>query len=658
MSELRKGKGVSDHDRTTVDLATHVAAHGDDGDATATRRLMADASDHDYTTVELGTHDAGAGYTTSINAPFSGTPTPIAAVGPISSGEITAQNSRTAASAPPTSEPASNPDPTTSTKLDPGFIHLVAGTLVDAYEVEKLLGAGGMGAVYGAHHERLGRRAAIKVISPSLSRDRDAVERFEQEAQALAKISHPNIVGVHSVGTLPGDGRAYFVMEWLDGSALQAQLDRGGIGFGLALYVLDQIARGLEAAHAAGIVHRDLKPDNVWLQYVGDEPRPIVKILDFGLSKLAQHQRTEHTAVNVMFGTTAYMSPEQCRSARDVGPATDVYALGCVAYELLCGRLPFKYDNTAELVAAHLSEDPPRPVSLNPSIDPTLDALLAAMLAKDPSQRPTLAIVRSVVADALASPTSAAPARSPTSAAQPRSPAAQPRSPAAQPRTPTRAARARRASTVLVNEKFPSRRAFVALAGFVVLGVVIAAVVGSGGASHGKPERAIEEPRSAIEIDASVAPTKTAAPSDILDASVPLATPAPRADASTATPRSNVDPDSPPVTGHLLDGGAQESGPTLVVEPDPKPATEDTTIVDASLGRDEAIIEPATGDAPVEVDVAVTPAKTGPSSHRTPSPPSAKKPPKRDGTPPLPAAKKPPKRNDIRDPFNKKEITK
>ena len=602
------------------------------------KRKSEDVSDHDYTTVDVGTHDDDAargagGYPTAISPPFSGTPMSLAAVGPISSGEITAQNSRAESTPLPTAEPASNPDPTTFTKLDPGFVHLVPGTLVDAYEVEKLLGAGGMGAVYGAHHERLGRRAAIKVISPSLSRDRDAVERFEQEAQALARISHPNIVSVLSVGTLPGDGRSYYVMEWLDGEALQARLDRSAVGFGLALYVIDQIARGLEAAHAAGIVHRDLKPDNVWLQHVGDEPRPIVKILDFGLAQVAQHRRSEHTATNVMFGTTAYMSPEQCRSSRDVGPPTDVYALGCLSYELLCGQLPFPYDNMAELVAAHQSEDPPRPRSLNPSIDPFLDELLAAMLAKDPSQRPTLARVRSVVANALASPTSAPQPRPPTSVAQPRS--------------PTRAAPGRPASVVPVDETHASRRVFVGLVGLAVLGaIIIAAAVGSGGAGVGKPGHVIEEPRSAIEIDASVAPTTTATPSVVLDANVPLATPELPIDASTVTPRSNVDPDSPSVARPVRDPGAHESESAVDVEPDPdagvavEPAPEPAAVDTAAL---DAGVEPDDGAALIEIDASVRPTPTSPPPRRTQPPPTVKR---------------PPKRNVLDDPYKKKQVTK
>jgi serine/threonine protein kinase len=363
-------------------------------------RRPEDLSDNDYTHVDLGADHAATGavgYVSAITEPFSGTPTPFDATGPISSGEITAQNARAAESAPPPNVPASIPDPTDAVRLD-SLINLVPGTLVGEFEVEKLLGSGAMGQVYGARHERLRKRGAIKVIAPNLSADRGAVERFEQEAHALARLSHPNVVAILNVGTLPGDGRSYYVMEWIDGESLQTWINRGGSSLDHALDILDQIARGLEAAHEAGIVHRDLKPDNVWLQRVGNEPLPIVKILDFGLSKLSEHRRSEETAVGVMFGTPDYMSPEQCQSARDVGPATDVYALGAVAYELLCGRLPFVHDNIAELIVAHQFEEPPHPRELKPAIDPRLDALMFAMLAKDPARRPTLAVVRSSIA--------------------------------------------------------------------------------------------------------------------------------------------------------------------------------------------------------------------------------------------------------------------
>ena len=272
---------------------------------------------------------------------------------------------------------------------------LAPGTTVGEYTIERQCGKGAMGVVHRARHAKLGKPAAIKCIGAHLSVDKAAIARFEQEALALARLSHPNIVNVLTVGTL-ADRRPYFVMEWLDGESLYTRMSRARISFDEALGILDQIARGLGVAHAAGIVHRDLKPENVWLQDIG-ERHPVVKILDFGLAKLAEHRRSEVTQTGVMFGTGAYMSPEQCRSSRDVGPETDVYALGCIGFELLCGRLPFMFDNFAELVAAHISEAPPDPRRLTPQLGDSLAGLLLAMLAKDLDARPTLATIRSTL---------------------------------------------------------------------------------------------------------------------------------------------------------------------------------------------------------------------------------------------------------------------
>jgi serine/threonine protein kinase len=533
---------------------------------------------------------------TAINAPFSGTPTPLADALVSVSGEITTESSRAVSSRrgrPPAR--SSDPDLTTATKLDSPFVHLVPGTLVDAYEVEKLLGAGGMGAVYGARHTRLGRRAAIKVISPNLSRDRDAIERFEQEAHALARISHPNIVGVLSVGTLP-DGRSYFVMEWLDGESLRARLDRRAIAFDLTLHIIDQIARGLEVAHAAGIVHRDLKPDNVWLHHVGDEPRPVVKLLDFGLAKVMQSPRSEHTESNMMFGTSAYMSPEQCRSARDVGPATDVYALGCVAYELLFARLPFTYDNMAELVAAHLREEPPKPTSLDASIDPSLDTLLSAMLAKDPLDRPRLARVRDVIANALGK-THRANALQPV-VLRPDRP---------RPATP---------ATMIVKPQ-PSRRVFLMLTGLVLMGCVIAAAVGgSGPAPLDHPTRIIDASKSAVDVNTtftpsmpSVAPTGSSIPTPaVVDAKPSVAVPPPpRVVDAPPTRRPNVERRVAPVARDHVDAKAPGSESTVVVEHEREVIPDEVALADAADQRDgEAPASPQVDVAAIEqVDAAV-----------------------------------------------------
>lgn len=305
---------------------------------------------------------------------------------------------------PPTPKPAAQAtlpesDPATALVRRSDFVELPPGSVVgDVYEIDARLGAGAMGEVYAAHHIRLGKRVAVKVIGEGLSEDSASIERFAQEAQTLAKIQHPAIVAVDHVGEL-ADGRAFFVMELLRGEPLFERIHRGRIPLREALSILDQMARGLEAAHAQGVVHRDLKPENTFLVHLPGEP-PMVKILDFGLSKLAADvdRRAEKTQSGVAIGTPMYMSPEQARG-RDVDHRTDIYALGVVAYELILGRPPFPHARTApEHWAAHLSEAPPLPRSIWPEIPPQLDLVLFALIAKDPAHRPTLAQVRAVIA--------------------------------------------------------------------------------------------------------------------------------------------------------------------------------------------------------------------------------------------------------------------
>ena len=276
-------------------------------------------------------------------------------------------------------------------------IELPPGSIVgEMYEIDAVLGAGAMGEVYAARHLKLGKRVAIKVMNPQLSEDAGAIERFAHEARTLAKIQHPAIVAVEHVGELP-DSRAYFVMEFLKGESLFERLRRGRIALPEALRILDQMARGLEAAHGHGVIHRDLKPENTFLVHLPGEPS-IVKLVDFGLAKIRDHQRAERTQSGVAIGTPMYMSPEQARGP-DVDPRTDIYALGCVAYELVLGVPPFPHAKTTpELYAAHLHEAPALPRAIWPEIPTQLDLCLFAMLAKDPEHRPTLAQIRSVLA--------------------------------------------------------------------------------------------------------------------------------------------------------------------------------------------------------------------------------------------------------------------
>jgi len=258
-----------------------------------------------------------------------------------------------------------------------------------AYRLLGTLGAGGMGTVYLAEHTLLGRRAAIKVVLPSLSEDEAIVERFFHEARVASRIADPGIVQVFDFGHR-SDGTAFIVMELLEGEALDRRIARiGRFDPSACLRLVRLICASLAAVHARGIVHRDLKPANIFL--VDDPAVPggeRTKLLDFGIAKLVEDDAAAfRTWSGAAMGTPAYMAPEQCHGRGGVDHRADIYALGCVMFAMLTGRPPFDGTSAGELVAAHLCEEPPLASSRVPALPAVLDRILQRCLCKSADER-------------------------------------------------------------------------------------------------------------------------------------------------------------------------------------------------------------------------------------------------------------------------------
>jgi serine/threonine protein kinase len=272
---------------------------------------------------------------------------------------------------------------------------LTEGQRLGAYRIVRLLGEGGMGAVYEARQEPLERRVALKTLHADHAKSKEFIARFFNEAKVLSRLEHPSIVQVSDFGHA-ADGTAYLVMEYLRGQSLGRRIrelsERGErLPIATALQVCVQVADVLGMAHGQGIVHRDLKPENLML--VGDPVAPggeRVKVLDFGIAKLSDDRGGVKTATNQMMGTPAYMSPEQCAGAGGVDAQTDVYALGCVLYELLSGRTPFVADGPGQLIGMHLFQEPPLLLSVAPQVPSEIADLVHRMLRKERKQRPTM----------------------------------------------------------------------------------------------------------------------------------------------------------------------------------------------------------------------------------------------------------------------------
>ncbi len=237
---------------------------------------------------------------------------------------------------------------------------LTSGTRLGPYEIVALLGAGGMGEVYRALDTRLGRDVAVKVLPEGLAKDPDRLRRFEQEARTIAALNHPNILGIHDIGT--HDGAPFLVSELLEGQTLREKLEAGPLPVRRSIEYALGIAQGLAAAHEKGIVHRDLKPENVFITRDGR-----VKVLDFGLAKLVRPEESHDTVATLaspatlpgmVLGTVGYMSPEQVRGESS-DARSDIFSFGAVLYEMLTGKRAFKRETSAETMTAVLREEPP-----------------------------------------------------------------------------------------------------------------------------------------------------------------------------------------------------------------------------------------------------------------------------------------------------------
>jgi serine/threonine protein kinase len=304
--------------------------------------------------------------------------------------------------------------------VDPHPSHYLGQILDGRYQVERMLGEGGMGWVFEVSHLQIGRKLALKILLPQHSAQPDVVSRFRREARAASTIGHPNIVEVTDFGTT-SDGNVYFVMERLSGADLGETIARAGrLPLGRALHIGRQLCRALGASHAAGIVHRDLKPENVFLIERAGDP-DFVKVLDFGIAKAPEETRAGLTLPGIVMGTPEYMAPEQA-----VGAATDarsdIYAFGALLYEMLTGTPPFT-DPTAMGVLIKKSNQRARPVrELNAELSEPLEQLLASCLERDPSARPrTMAEVEGRLEAELRRPAAVAAAPFVPAAPRPRS---------------------------------------------------------------------------------------------------------------------------------------------------------------------------------------------------------------------------------------------
>ncbi|WP_265565592.1 protein kinase domain-containing protein [Streptomyces hygroscopicus] len=281
------------------------------------------------------------------------------------------------------------------------------------YVLRQQLGQGGMASVHLAHDSVLERPVAVKTLHTDLGREASVRERFRREAQAVARLSHTNIVAVYDSGEDVGPDAGtvpYIVMEYVEGATLSSMLreeidKHGAMPSDRALRITADVLSALAASHEQGLVHRDIKPGNVMVT-----PRGVVKVMDFGIARALQSGVTSMTQTGMVVGTPQYLSPEQALG-KSIDARADLYSVGCMLFELLTGRPPFDGDTAFSLAYKHVQEKPPAPSSVNRAISPAVDALVAQALSKDPAHRfPTAEVMRGEVHRVLSGPPSGAKA--------------------------------------------------------------------------------------------------------------------------------------------------------------------------------------------------------------------------------------------------------
>jgi len=259
--------------------------------------------------------------------------------------------------------------------------------LQEKYRITRLLGEGGMGAVYEGQHTIIGRKVAVKFLHSELTASEEVVRRFYREAQAAAAIGHSNIIDIYDVG-VSGQGEPYLVMEYLEGESLADIIRRSApLNPGAASAILEPALQALAAAHEKGIVHRDLKPENIFITYRKGQA-PVVKLIDFGISKMMLgDDGTKLTATGSLLGTPLYMSPEQARGASDIDHRTDIYSTGVIFYEMLTGGQPFTGPNYNALLVSILTEEPRSPKDIFEGFSAECEPVIMKCIQKDPADR-------------------------------------------------------------------------------------------------------------------------------------------------------------------------------------------------------------------------------------------------------------------------------